>query len=265
MSWNAYLKYKSILQLPNHDWIEAFIRKVSVYDVLEFSIKFRISESGFVENPERYSIWKYDFNPEVHSAFIHEGFQCFQDFVKDTKADVEFDNFRTKSMELKEQDLRYFSFGTEISSDPDKTRLKTYAGYRSRIKPNYPFIIREELNLNGVHKSSKYDGYPTNDPRLPMIFPELSRTFETAPFIYCVYAETGRLHCKSYPEASDSVLSWIEQRFHGNSSTISTLIAQGFQIEVVTIRRSELIKNDLQSVTIYFRYGDWAKRPRSDS
>ena len=259
MSWAVYQKYKSHFQLPDHEWLEHFVRAESLYDVLEFSIKFRRNDNRFSENPQRYSIWKYNFHPDEGAAFLNEGFRCFEECTKDTNAAAKFDEFRKKSLNFKEEELRYFSFGTEIDSDPTKTRLKTYTGYRSRLEPNFPFIVREELNLNGTFKSSKYDGYPTRDPSIQMLFPDLYRFFETAPFFYCAYAERGRLHLKSQPDASELALGSVSHLINDDRAALSTafkLLAEGFLVEVVTMRRSELIAKDLQNITIYFRYGD---------
>jgi hypothetical protein len=260
MSVSCYERYRSFFSLASEPAFESFVAEEALYSTIEFSIKFRKLEDEFVINPQRYSIWKYKFDPSEHAQFLQRGYQCLHELATGTAAQNQICALERPPEALANAEFRYYAFGMEFSNQRERTRLKTYTGYQTTKKPKVPFIIRDEVNLNGQPKRVKYDGFPTADPRVPILLGESASILKRAPFLYCVYFESGRVHFKSEPTATHLALDLVNSLTNLPSSLTSkltTLLDLNFQIEVVTFVKAELESKNIQTFTIYLRDRNW--------
>lgn len=262
MSLSCYERYRSLLNLPTEPAFESFVAEEALYSTIEFSIKFRKIDNEFVINPQRYSIWKYNFEPSRNTQFLERGYQCLRELAAGTAAENQISALHRPAEPLANAEFRYYAFGMEFSAQREKTRLKTYTGYQTLKKPKVPFIIRDEVNLDGQPKRVKYDGFPTADPRVPMLLQQSAYILKRAPFLYCVYFESGRVHFKSEPAATHLALDLVNSLTSFTPRLISqltTLLDSNFQIEVVTFVKTELEAKNIQTFTIYLRDRNWHK------
>jgi len=89
---------------------------------------------------------------------------------------------------------------------------------------------------------------------------ESAYILKQAPFLYCVYFESGRVHFKSEPTATHLALDLVKSLTNLAPALISrltTLLDSNFQIEVVTFVKAELEAKKIQTFTIYLRDRNW--------
>lgn len=254
----AYKRYLEICEIrsnPVLSSLEELIPKEQLYETLEFSIKFKKQNGPIIANPQRFSLWKYQFDPAKHRDFFHEALDCFEKISgKDST-----EPFRKLDLHDSFSEIRYAAFGTEIQAEElNRTRLKLYVGYKQKRQPFLPYILRYETNLNGHAAVTRYDGYPMEWIRKGKILGYLPKRIRQQASLFFVYKQEDKLHFKVQPPGTH-VLDLIKEMTNDHPSIlnpIAQLLENRFQIRVVTFSMQELLKNDIQNLTVYFRDQD---------
>ncbi len=260
-NWSIYQRYKTLNKIEDFSvlkTLEALIRQTDLYDTIEFSHKYAREGTRFLWYPLRFSLWKFKFDNTLHSSFFCKGMACFQEILDGAEGSKAFAAFASVPPEIPETEFRYLSLGIEIDRQMEKSRLKIYAGY----KPNDPalnsFLVRSEFNMNGEITLSRYDALIVQDPRTRLRLCDLPDELLSDCFIV-IFVEGDRVHCKIDQrfavKAIQSVSNIIQDA--DIQQNLNRMLDSGYQLIVMTLNVSEIMKRELNHVTLYFRDQNW--------
>ena len=260
-NWSIYQRYKTLNELddlPVLRTLEALVRQTDLYDAIEFSHKYTREGGNFRCNPLRFSFWKFKFDHALHSSFFQAGMACFQDILNGAEASKGFAAFASVPPKIPETEFRYLSLGIDIDSQPEKCRLKIYAGYKPNDPALDPFLVRCELSMTGEIAQTRYDALLVQDPRTCIRLRSLPVELLSDCFIV-IFVEGDRVHCKVDQRFAERAIRIIRGMIvdPNTQENLNRMLHNDYQLIVMTLNVSEILRGELTHVTFYFRDQNW--------